>query len=84
MRLAYKLNVQSILLAALALFSVSILIETAAAVEVSEESNSAILAEGQPFEPDAAAVKPSKDCFILASRSFSIPFTVDQSGARPV
>jgi hypothetical protein len=84
MRLAYKLNVQSILLAALALFSVSILIETAAAVEVSEESNSAILAEGQPLEADAAAVKPSKDCFILASRSFSIPFTVDQSGARPV
>lgn len=88
MRQATKSNVRSTLFAALALFSASILIETASAVEVSRELGQEF---GVPETPDnrlattpVRAAIPSEDCFIMASRSFTIPFTVDKTGARPV
>jgi hypothetical protein len=110
MPLASILNTSSTriptLAAAVALISASILIETAAAVEVSGGAKPAFLLPEQPSLPqhDSGSVPqsgmasesgpapesgttvaaPSKDCFILASRSFTIPFTVDESGARPV
>jgi hypothetical protein len=66
---------------------VFMVIESVAAVEVSkawEGSASRRVSTAQADLPARHWSPPSDDCFVLASRSFSIPFTVDPSGARPV
>ena len=72
----------------LSIATVFILIDTATAVEVSGEGTQ-IGPESHPAERAKTAdtnglPKPSGDCFILAARSFTIPFSVDQSGATPI
>ncbi len=88
MPLAPKSPFQPTRLAALALFSIFILIETGLAVEVSGPVESTLPAPRQsvskPPHLNQPVPAPSQDCFILAARSFTIPFTVDQSGARPL
>lgn len=72
-------------IAAVALASLSMLMQIATAVEVTSEplpqSPQAPETGQHPVERSAP---PSSDCFVLGSRSFSIPFSVDSSGARPV
>lgn len=63
------------LLALSGLLVTPMLIKSALAVEVPHAN------VGQSL---SVAAPPSKGCFILGSQSFSIPFTVDQSGAQPV
>lgn len=63
------------LIAVFSTFAAPMLMQSALAVEVSET-------KGQKSVP--LVQRPSKDCFILGSQSFSIPFTVDQAGAQPV
>jgi hypothetical protein len=80
-------------LAAVVMFSVvtvslTMLIDGASAVEVTESITPLLPTPGaaEPhLRPSQTAVAPpSSDCFILGSRSFSIPFTVDASGTQPV
>lgn len=71
------------------------LINAASAVEVSEAATGVseaatprLPSPGQPVDRTPVVAdstpKPSKGCFILGSRSFSIPFTVDATGTQPV
>ncbi len=82
------------LFAVLAMFGVVelvatfMLIDTAVAVEVTG-GNAPLLPRPQQFEqgtihPTPDVDPPSPDSFILGSRSFTIPFSVDSSGAAPV
>ena len=76
------------LLAALAVTSVSILVDTAAAVEVSDATTPLLSTAQRATPPDREPLPqvtpPSPDCFILGSRSFTIPFTVDAGGTQPI
>jgi hypothetical protein len=76
------------LLAALAVTSVSMLIDTASAVEVSDLTtpllSTAQRATQPQREPPPQATPPSHVCFILGARSFTIPFTVDAGGTQPI
>ena len=76
------------LLAALAVTSVSILVDTAAAVEVSDSTTPLLSTAQRATPPDREPLPnvtpPSPDCFILGSRSFTIPFTVDAGGTQPI
>ena len=92
MRQAKPSTVSPMLLVATWLAFASILIDAASAVEVIDAGNTALPIPnprtGQLTGMDSTTANnlpiPSQDCFILAARSFTIPFTVDQSGSRPV
>lgn len=76
------------LLAALAMTSVSMLIDTAWAVEVSDLTTPLLPTAQNATQPERGplpqATPPSPDCFILGARSFTIPFTVDAGGTQPI
>ena len=76
------------LLAALAVTSVSMLIDTASAVEVSDSTTPLLSTAQSANQPESKplpqATPPSPDCFILGARSFTIPFTVDAGGTQPI
>ena len=85
MRLVTKTR---LLVAAVMTMTAPMLIDAASAVEVSEAATPRLPSPGQPVTSAPvvadATPKPSKGCFILGSRSFSIPFTVDATGTQPV
>lgn len=76
------------LLVALAASSVSMLIDTVVAVEVSESATPLLSTAERSIvpqtEPFPEATPPSPDCFILGARAFTIPFTVDAGGTQPI
>jgi len=63
------------------------LMDTVTAVEVSESSAPLLpvpsAGTDTPAEVAAPVDPPSEDCFILGSKTFSIPFTVDAVGVQP-
>jgi hypothetical protein len=70
------------------LLALSMLMDTAAAVEVGSDGVTPLLPEPSPVghprdKAVPTAAPPSEGCFILGSRSFSIPFTVEANGTQP-
>lgn len=72
-------------IAAVAVVTTSMLMQTASAVEVTTwsapDETSGPVAPAEVVSPPPPS---SPNCFILGSRSFSIPFSVDTAGTRPV
>ncbi|MGI9470387.1 MAG: hypothetical protein ACR2NZ_02565 [Rubripirellula sp.] len=83
-----RLVTRTRLLAVAVVFAAPMLIDAALAVEVSEAATPILPSPDRQIDIVPTAVptvpKPSKGCFILGSRSFSIPFTVDATGTQPV